>query len=208
MNKSQIRTGLVRTLAIALLILAPVLAQGESRTTGKQPKKDESDEKLIRVYAEDKEGNKKFKLIANRDEALPIIFAAYENLSSQRLQWNLLKWLTNHYKGTKYEKQIMAFLKQQFCDNFSPRKKGELLITGLCVNSKHSVTKLMLAKAANTEGEDKGHKRLRRLAGDIRKYFDTGDEDLLERWRLSPEALKPPEDNSSSQKQKKSDDEG
>jgi hypothetical protein len=202
MNRSLIKAGVVCAIAIALLILAPVLAQEESGTTAKQRKKEESEEKLIRVYAEDKEGNKKLELTATRDEALPIIFAAYESLSSPRLQSNVLKELID-YKGTKHEDRIMAFLRHKYFDGPSSKQRGDLLLAGLGVNSRHPVPKLMLNKAAEIEGKDELDKRFRELACDIMKYFDTGDEELLEKWRLSAELLKPPEDSNDSQKQGK-----
>jgi hypothetical protein len=202
MNK--LRTGIVVVcaMAIALSILTPVLGREEHGTTGKQRKKEQSDEKLIRVHAKDKEGNKKLELIANRDEALPIIFVAYESFSSWYLESNVIKALL-HYKGTKYEKRIMAFLKGEFLDNPSSRKRGELLMLGLCLNSRHPITKFMIAKSAETEGEDRADKRLRNLVRVMREYFDTGDEGLLEKWRLSAEWLRPPGEGDGSENQGK-----
>jgi hypothetical protein len=203
MNRSLIGAGVVCAMAIALLILAPVLAQEESGTSGKQSKKKDSEERLVRVHTQDKQGEKTLELTANRDEALSIIFAAYESISSLRFRSNLLKPLVNDYKGTKYEERIMAFLKGHFLDNPSSMQRAELLVTGLCVNSKHPVTRLMLAQAAETEGEDKADKALREVAHLIRKDFHSGDKELLDRLHLTAEMLRPPEDSNCSQKQKK-----
>lgn len=152
----------------------------------------ESTEELITISVRDKESRKKLLLSATRGEALPVIFAAYENISDARVRSFLLRDLALTYKGTGHQDRILSTLEDQYRNSKKVVDRLEVLSAMLCMHSRHPATQRILEEATRATGDGADDKLMREMAQDVREYLDTGNEKLLQGWLFRREMLRPP----------------
>ncbi len=197
--KKRVRMAVMLVVGISILSVGhSIFTLGEEINNERQ--EEEEEQEVIEISARGVGGIREFHLVAPRDDALPVIFSAIENVdipdpndeafhSIMRFHAQLLSNLKRNYRNTKYHDSILSFFEKIYVENPSASFRGEVLFNSIAMDLEHPITERLLEKAITQEGDTETAKFLRSVAQATHKYIKTGDEELLEKWDIRPEEL-------------------